>query len=139
MEVVVDASVVAAALMPGEPDLLERLGGMRCHAPHLVDAEVGQVLRRAVAVGKMTTRTSEAALYALQSLVGDRYPHGNLAAGAWRLREHLTYHDALYVALAARLGYPLLTADARLARAPGLPCAVELVSPPSASASSRSS
>ena len=46
---------------------------------------------------------------------------------AWTLRDNLTYYDALYVALAARLGYPLLTADARLARAPGLPCAVELI------------
>ena len=46
---------------------------------------------------------------------------------AWALRDNVTYYDALYVALAARLGYPLLTADARLARAPGLPCAVELV------------
>jgi predicted nucleic acid-binding protein len=139
MDVVVDASVAAAALMPGDPGLLERLRGTRCHAPHLVDAEVGHVLRHAVAVGKMATRTAEAALYALQSVVSDRYPHGNLAVGAWRLRDNLSYYDALYVALAARLGYPLLTADARLARAPGLPCAVELVSPPSARASSRSS
>ncbi len=45
----------------------------------------------------------------------------------WALRDNVTYYDALYVALAARLGYPLLTADARLARAPGLPCAVELI------------
>jgi len=42
-------------------------------------------------------------------------------------RQPHTYYDALYVALAARLGFPLLTADARLAHAPGLPCAVELV------------
>ena len=39
----------------------------------------------------------------------------------------MTYYVALYVALAARLGYPMLTADARLAGAPGLPCAVELI------------
>jgi predicted nucleic acid-binding protein len=139
MDVVVDASVAARALMPGGSDLLERLRGMRCHAPHLVDAEVGHVLRRAVAVEKMASRTAEAALHALESVISDRYPHGNLAAGAWRLRDNLTYYDALYVALAARLGYPLLTADGRLARAPGLPCTVELISPPSAPASSRSS
>ena len=75
----------------------------------------------------MAPQTAEAALHALGMLVADRYPHGNLAAGAWRSRDNLTYYDALYVALAARLGFPLLTADARLARAPGLPCAVELV------------
>ena len=50
-----------------------------------------------------------------------------MAEVAWTLRNNVTYYDALYVALAARLGYPLLTADARLARAPGLPCAVELI------------
>ena len=67
------------------------------------------------------------ALRALGLLVAERYPHGPSATPAWALRDNVTYYDALYVALAARLGYPLLTADARLARAPGLPCAVELV------------
>jgi predicted nucleic acid-binding protein len=75
----------------------------------------------------MQPHTAEAALYALDSVVSARYPHGVLATAAWRLRHDLSYYDALYVALASRLGYPLLTADARLANAPGLPCAVELV------------
>jgi predicted nucleic acid-binding protein len=127
MQVVLDASVAAQALMPGGEDLLGRLGAMRCHAPHLVDAELGSVLRRAVAIGVLQPRTAEAALYAVDSVVQYRYPHGIVAATAWRLRHSLTYYDALYVALAARLDYPLLTADARLAGAPGLPCAVELI------------
>jgi predicted nucleic acid-binding protein len=63
----------------------------------------------------------------MKSLITDRYPHTTCAETAWALRDDLTYYDALYVALAARLGYPLLTADARLARAPGLPSAVELI------------
>jgi predicted nucleic acid-binding protein len=66
-------------------------------------------------------------LRAIGSLVDNRYPHENLAHTAWQLRHNLTYYDALYVALATRLGSPLLTADARLARSPGLPCSVELV------------
>ena len=72
--------------------------------------------------------TSRQELFARSACsVGERYPHGPLATAAWALRDNVTYYDALYVALAARLGYPLLTADARLARAPGLPCAVELI------------
>ena len=125
--VVVDASATAQALMPGGAQLLTRLGTMRCHAPHLVDAELGSVLRRAVAVGAIQPTTAEAALYAVDSLVQYRYPHAVVAAAAWRFRRNLSYYDSLYVALAARLGYPLLTTDARLARAPGLPCEVELI------------
>jgi predicted nucleic acid-binding protein len=126
-QVVLDASVAARALMPAGAALLGRLQGMRCHAPHLVDAEVGSVLRRAAAAGVVQPSTAEAGLHALDSVVDHRYPHGILATVAWRLRNTVSYYDALYAALAARLGYPLLTADARLARAPGLPCTVELV------------
>lgn len=129
MGIVIDASAAVQALLPTatEPLLLTRLRATSCHAPHVVDAEVGSVLRRGVRQGTVEAAAAESALRALDSLVGDRYPHGMLAAAAWRLRDNLTYYDALYVALAARLGYPLLTADARLARAPGLPCGVELV------------
>jgi predicted nucleic acid-binding protein len=45
----------------------------------------------------------------------------------WDLRENLTVYDAAYVALAEALGFPLLTADRRLAAAPRLRCQVELV------------
>jgi predicted nucleic acid-binding protein len=53
--------------------------------------------------------------------------HGPLAPTGWSLRHDFSYYDALYVALAARLRAPLLTADERLANAPGLPCEVELI------------
>lgn len=142
MEVVVDASVVVHALLPtptGPAALWTRLRATRCLAPHLVDAEVGSVLRRGVARGTVHADVAESGLRALDDLIDERYPHGNLARTAWRLRHNLSYYDALYVALAARLGHPLLTADARLANAPDLPCAVELISPPSAPAAGRSS
>ena len=130
MDVVLDASVAVRVLTTAgatSATLRARVHESSCHAPHLIDAEVGNVLRRAAASGAIAPDNAAAALRALGSLVTDRYPHGSLASTAWRLRDNLTYYDALYVALAARLGFPLLTADARLARAPGLPCAVELV------------
>jgi predicted nucleic acid-binding protein len=63
----------------------------------------------------------------MSSAVDARYAHGPLAATAWYLRDDITLYDALYVTLAASLGVPLLTAAARLARAPGLPCVVEVI------------
>ena len=45
----------------------------------------------------------------------------------WQLRSNLTVYDAAYVAAAEALGCPLLTGDARLARASGLSCPVQVV------------
>ena len=131
MDLVLDSSVAVEVLTATGTThiaLRTRVHESSCHAPHLIDAEVGNVLRREARRGAIEPESAAAALHALGSLVTDRYPHhGELARAAWKLRGNLTYYDALYAALAARLGYPLLTTDARLANAPGLPCAVELV------------
>ena len=130
MELVLDASVAVRALLADDEvglGLQDRLAEDTCLGPHLVDAEVGSVLRRRVAAGAVEEPTAAAALRAVQDLIAERFPHGPLSGAAWGLWPNLTYYDALYVALAARLGVPLLTADARLARAPGLPCAVEVI------------
>ena len=126
---VLDASVAVTALVEVTPHaarLRRRLARVVTHAPHLIDAEVGSVLRRRAAAGHIAPEVAAGALRGVGLLVAVRYPHGPLAAAAWTLRDNLTFY-ALYVSLAVRLGYPLLTADARLVRAPGLPCAVELV------------
>lgn len=130
MDLVLDASVAVRALTSAGADdaaLRARVHESPCHAPHLIDAEVGNVLRRRAAQGAIEPDSAAAALRALSGLLAERYPHHALVQAAWQLRHNLSYYDALYVALAARLGYPLLTADARLARAPGLPCKVELI------------
>ncbi len=99
-----------------------------CHAPHLVDAEVGSVLRRAERTGLISERTALTGMRMLTMLVDERYAHhGWLSVEAWRLRHTVTFYDALYAALAARLDIPLLTSDAKLSKAPGLPCRVELI------------
>jgi predicted nucleic acid-binding protein len=128
--VVLDASAAVTALVEVSPQaaqLRRRLAGVLTQAPHLIDAEVGSVLRRRTAAGLIDPQVAAGALRGVGVLVAERYPHGPLATTAWALRHNLTYYDALYVALATRLGDPLLTADARLARSPGLPCEVELI------------
>jgi len=129
--VVVDASAFVVALIGADVPadrLRRRLAGERCHAPHLIDAEVGNVLRRRVLRGELAAQRAAELLRAGAPLVDHRHGMtGRLAQAAWALRENVSFYDGLYVALAAALSAPLLTADARLARAPSLGCAVELV------------
>ncbi|GGM43930.1 ribonuclease VapC [Longimycelium tulufanense] len=99
-----------------------------CHAPHLIDAEVGQVLRRKERRGEIADEEAITGLRAVTTLVEHRYgQNGWLATRAWELRNTVTFYDALYVALAARLDLPLLTGDAKLCAAPNLPCKVQLL------------
>ncbi|MBB2894218.1 PIN domain-containing protein [Flexivirga oryzae] len=126
-----DASALVMALV-GKTDaadrLRERLPGLRLHAPHLIDAEVGNVLRRHELSGRISGAEATAALQAAGALIEHRYPHtGPLADLAWELRANVSFYDALHVALATRLGIPLITADARLSRAPGVTCEIEIV------------
>jgi predicted nucleic acid-binding protein len=128
---VIDASALVLALV-GKTNaakaLRERLPEVRRHAPHLIDAEVGNVLRRHEQAGRISAKEADTALRAAGFLIDDRYPHfGTLARRAWNLRHNFSFYDALYVALAGNLGFPLLTADTRLSRAPGLTCRIELV------------
>ncbi|MGH3193442.1 MAG: type II toxin-antitoxin system VapC family toxin [Streptosporangiaceae bacterium] len=108
--------------------LRRRLSSETCHAPHLIDAEVGNVLRRHVLRGELAAADAEVLLQVSTPLVDHRHEMtGALATAAWALRGSITFYDGLYVALAAALASPLLTADERLSRAPNLNCAVELV------------
>ena len=58
----------------------------------------------------------------------ERHAHGGLVDRAWSLRGHLTFYDALYVALAEMLDAPLVTFDARIAGAPGAVARIEVLS-----------
>jgi predicted nucleic acid-binding protein len=90
------------------------------HSPHLVDVEVLSALRRLVASGEMTAARAGEAIADLLDLPIERYPHDILVPRVWELRENFTASDASYVALAEAVAdepVPLLTADARLARA----------------------
>ncbi|MCO1575051.1 type II toxin-antitoxin system VapC family toxin [Crossiella sp. SN42] len=127
--VVTDASaLVNTLIMPDLQELRQRLRDATCHAPHLVDAEVGQAVRKHARSGLISAEMGETVLSSVAHLVDHRYPHtGPIGQLAWQLRHSVSYYDALYVALAAALDVPLLTADAKLANAHGLPCKVEVV------------
>lgn len=108
--------------------LRRRLGAEVCHAPHIIDAEVGNVLRRHVLRGDLAAADARTLLHLSGPLVDHRHRMtGALAGAAWALRENVSFYDGLYAALAAGLAVPLLTADGRLAKSPGLPCVVEQV------------
>ena len=127
---VIDASTLAYALIgrtSGAAQLRAVLATTGCHAPHLVDAELGRVLRKRTHIGQITPTQAHTALRAARGVIDYRYPHaGSLAEDAWRMRHNLSFYDALYVALAARLGLPLVTGDRRLSKAPNLACRIEL-------------
>lgn len=133
MAIVLDASALAFSLLGSSPRhglFRRRLVAETCHAPQLVDAEIGNLLRRRVLRGELSGPDAEALLLAAPTLIDHRYGMtGSLGKAAWALRENLSFYDALYVALAGALSLPLLTGDGRLSRAPALPCAVELVRP----------
>lgn len=96
------------------------------HAPHLLDLEVGQVLRRLVREGAVSGHRADQAIEDLLDLRIARYPHFVLLPRIWQLRHNLSAYDAAYVALAENLGARLLTRDARLASVSGLTAPIEL-------------
>jgi predicted nucleic acid-binding protein len=96
------------------------------HAPHLLDLEVGQVLRRLVQEGTVSAQRADQGIEDLLDLRIIRYPHFVLLPRIWQLRNNFSAYDAAYVALAEKLGARLLTRDARLASAPGHTASVEL-------------
>lgn len=128
--IVVDASIVVTALADDGPDgdrVRARLRGERLVAPHLIDIEVVSAWRRLAAAGDVDERRVALAMEDLRSIRLDRVPHVPLVGRCWELRQDLTVYDATYVALAEAMDVALLTADAKLAAAPGLRCAVELL------------
>ncbi len=101
--------------------------GERLHAPHLLDLEVVQALRRFVATGSLTPRRAQEALDDLLALSITRYPHDVLLERIWTLRGNLTAYDAAYVALAEALGAPLVTCDSKVAASPHHGARVEVI------------
>jgi predicted nucleic acid-binding protein len=99
----------------------------RLHAPHLLDIEVAQVLRKHVVKGLVSEGRGQTALQDFLQLPLLRYPHEFLLERVWALRKNLTAYDAVYVALAEALDMPLLTCDANIGGAPGHRARIDVV------------
>ncbi len=96
------------------------------HAPHLLDLEVAQVLRRLVAQGVVTGFRAHQAVEDLLDLRITRYPHDVLLSRIWQLRHNFSAYDAAYITLAEELGAVLVTRDGRLTSNSGHSASIEL-------------
>jgi predicted nucleic acid-binding protein len=97
------------------------------HAPHLVDVEVVQGLRRLVRAHEVSAGRAAEAITDLADLDVHRHAHLDLLARAWRLRDHISAYDGMYVALAEALDATLVTCDRPLANASGHRATIEVV------------
>ncbi len=129
--IVIDSSVILEVLLvtPAAPGISRRIFARRetLHAPHLIDLEVAQVLRRYVSSGEMSATRGLEAIQDFLDLSITRYPHDLFLTRIWELRNNITAYDAAYVALAEALMVPLLTRDSRLASIPNHKARIELI------------
>ena len=129
--IVVDASAVLEFLLqtPLGTRVEARLfrDGDELHAPHLIDVEVTQGLRRLVRSREVSPARAAEAIADLIDLDLHRHAHLDLLTRAWKLRDNITAYDAVYVALAEALGATVVTCDAPLGKAPGHRTSVEVV------------
>jgi predicted nucleic acid-binding protein len=129
--IVVDASALIEVLLgtSAANRLAERLfaDGETLHAPHLLDVEVTQVLRRYALAGVFGAQRGGEALEDLADFPIVRYPHQLFLSRIWDLRHKVTAYDAAYLALAEALAAPLVTRDAKLAAAVGHRARIELM------------
>jgi predicted nucleic acid-binding protein len=117
--IVIDASAVIEMLLGlGKGLKVEQrvLGsGESLHAPHLLDLEVAQVIRRHLKANALTMVRAQLAFDDFQALKYKRYPHDILLKRIWRLRDNFTAYDAAYLALAEEIGASLVTCDSKMA------------------------
>ena len=129
--IVVDASVIIEVLLltPAAGRIGTRLfaPGETLHAPHLIDVEVAQALRRYSLGDKLDPARAQTALEDFAAFRMIRYPHTFFLSRIWQLRLNVTAYDAVYLALAERLKAPLLTRDAALTRSSGHRAQIELI------------
>lgn len=130
--IVADASVVADYLLGGSSPAGDALArAFTDHeavcAPHLLDVEVPQVLRRYARRGEIGEDLAPMLVRELTELPISRYEHRALLARAFELRASATMYDAVYLALAEALEAPLLTADAALGEVPGSTAVVDVL------------
>lgn len=129
--IVVDASVLANVVGDDGADGQRSRRALRAagelSAPDLVDVETVAVLRKRWIAGTITARRFSTAIGDLETMALERYPTLPLMRRAYELRANVTAYDATYIALAEALQCELLTADNRLANAPGTRCVIRVI------------
>ena len=129
--IVVDASVLANVVgddgADGQRSRRELRAAGDLSAPDLIDVETVAVLRKRWIAGTITARRFSAAIGDLEAMALERYPTLPLMRRAYELRANVTAYDATYIALAEALQCDLLTADIRLANAPGTRCVIRVI------------
>ncbi len=128
--IVLDASAAVELVLGGTMgrNITRRIGTEGLHAPHLLDVEVAQTLRRLALTKIVDARRAAEALDDYRGFLIERHPHDVLLPRVWELRANITAYDAVYVALAEALGCTLLTLDARLAKSGKNRATVEVIS-----------
>jgi predicted nucleic acid-binding protein len=128
--IVLDASAAADWLLqtPAGQSIENRIYSRNetLHAPHLLDLEVAQVLRRLVLQGVLSARRADEAVRDLLDLRLTRYPHLVLLPRIWQLRHNFSAYDAAYIVLAEKLGGTLVTRDRRVGSTAGHAANVEI-------------
>jgi predicted nucleic acid-binding protein len=129
--IVIDASALLEILLRTDraDRLMERALTVseRLHAPHLLDIEITQALRRLTQRQELDAWRAEQALDDLAHLVIERHALQPLLKRTWELRDAMSAYDGSYIALAEALAVPLLTCDAKLARVHGHRATIELI------------
>ena len=127
----VDASVAVNALADNTSDgdraRAALLANPDLAAPDLISVEVVSALRKWWQMRQLSDQNMREAIENLTDLEVAHYPTLPLMARAYELRSNLTPYDAAYVALAEMLDCPLLTADIRMAKAPGPLCQIKVI------------
>jgi predicted nucleic acid-binding protein len=114
--IVIDASAMLEILSHTELGLAMEASFFEedLHAPHTIDLEVLQTLRRWTRAGIISTDEADQAIKLFLSFAITRHPHLHLIPAIWSLRHNLTAYEAAYLALARLLGARLLSADGAL-------------------------
>lgn len=115
--IVVDASVLIQVLTEPKTsseliDLMEAHGEYA--APHIVDSEVMNGLRKQVLNKRMTSKQAQNALDVFNDMHIARHATYPLNKNIWSVRNNMTPYDATYVILAWHLDLAFLTRDKKL-------------------------
>lgn len=129
--IVIDTSVLVEALLPHGATTAQARGRLgedpQWIAPDHLVAEVVSAIRGHRLAGRITESTAINSLLAFGEMRIVLRPTRPLIGRIWELRDNLSVYDAAYVALAEAEGCALVTRDARIAKAPGTRCRIEVL------------